>query len=75
VLRNFHWAWAGLAAALLASPAAADSKTEEPATCGEYGTSLHFEKTPSDAARKALKEEKLVFVLHVSGNFEDSEFT
>ena len=74
MLRNYRWAWAGLVAAMLASPAAADSK-EEPATCGEYGTNLHFEKTPSDAAKKALKEEKLVFVLHVSGNFEDSEFT
>jgi hypothetical protein len=45
------------------------------ATCGEYGTTVHFEKTPSDAARKALKEEKLVMVLHVSGNFENPEFT
>jgi len=44
-------------------------------TVGEHGTSLHFEKTPSEAARKALKAEKLVFVLHVSGNFEDSELT
>jgi hypothetical protein len=47
---------------------------KEPA-CGEYGTSVHFEKTPSDAAKKALKEEKLVFVLHVSGDFENSDFT
>ena len=77
MLRIHRWAWAGLVAAMLASPAAADPKNDasEPATCGEYGTSVHFEKTPSDAAKKALKEEKLVFVLHVSGNFEDSEFT
>ena len=26
-------------------------------------------------ARQALKEEKLVFVLHVSGQFEDPDFT
>ena len=44
-------------------------------TCGDYGTSVHFEKTPSLAARKALKEEKLVMVLHVSGDFENPEFT
>jgi hypothetical protein len=45
-------------------------------TCtGEHGTTLHFEKTPSDAAKKAQKEEKLVFVLHISGNFEDPDFT
>lgn len=50
-------------------------KPSEAETCGEFGTSVHFEKTPTDAARKALKEEKLVFVLHVSGDFEDSEFT
>ena len=42
---------------------------------GEYGTSVHFERTPSAAARKALKEEKLVMVLHVSGDFENPEFT
>jgi hypothetical protein len=60
----------------LTLPAAADgNKASEKTTCGEYGTSLTFEKTPSDAARKALKQEKLVFVLHVSGDFEDSEFT
>ena len=53
---------------VVAKPAAA-------ATCGEYGTSVHFEKTPSIAARKALKEEKLVMVLHVSGDFENPEFT
>jgi hypothetical protein len=52
-----------------------DVIAKEEAACGEYGTSVHFEKTPSDAARKALKEEKLVMVLHVSGNFEDPAFT
>ena len=48
---------------------------KEGATCGEYGTTVHFEKTPSDAARKALKEEKLVCILHVSGDFENPDFT
>lgn len=47
----------------------------KPATCGEYGTSLHFEDSPSAAAQRALKEEKLVMVLHISGHFEDPEFT
>ena len=55
--------------------AAVAAKPSAGATCGEYGTSVHFEKTPSDAARKALKEEKLVMVLHVSGDFENPEFT
>ena len=44
-------------------------------TCGEYGTSVIFADSPAEAAKQALKEEKLVFVLHVSGLFEDSDFT
>ena len=42
---------------------------------GDFGTSVTFLKTPSEAAKQALKEEKLVFVLHVSGHFEDPRFT
>ena len=44
-------------------------------TCGEYGTAVTFAHSPSEAARQALELEKLVFVLHVSGNFEVSEYT
>jgi len=47
----------------------------EEATCGDHGTSIHFEKSPKDAAKKALKEEKLVFVVHISGLFEDPDLT
>ena len=47
----------------------------ETATCGDFGTTVTFEESPSLAARKALKEEKLVMVLHVSGDFEDPAFT
>jgi hypothetical protein len=65
--------------ALTAWPAWADgpkvANAEDAKCTGEFGTSLHFEKTPSEAARKALKEEKLVIVLHVSGDFEDPAFT
>jgi hypothetical protein len=43
--------------------------------CGDYGTTVTFVDSPAVAAKQALKEEKLVFVLHVSGNFEVSEFT
>ncbi len=43
--------------------------------CGDYGTSVTFAESPAAAAKQALKEEKLVFVLHVSGNFEASAFT
>jgi hypothetical protein len=47
----------------------------EGATCGSFGTSVEFVETPSEAAQLAKKEQKLVFVLHVSGNFEDPRFT
>jgi len=75
-----HWdkalAVASLMALGLAGPAAGKSPAaqKEP-TCGEYGTSVHFEDTPADAAKQAKKEEKLVMVLHVSGHFEDPKLT
>lgn len=65
--------WAGQAAASSKkSPGAKPSQAEG---CGDHGTSVHFEPNPSAAARKALKEEKLVMVLHISGLFEDRDFT
>jgi hypothetical protein len=87
VRRIFLYTIAGLLSALglLGAPAHAQkaggavppgSLLKEPATsCGNYGTAVQFVKTPSEAARQALKEEKLVFVLHVSGLFEDPDFT
>jgi hypothetical protein len=46
-----------------------------PSCSGDYGTSIEFDDTPQEAAKRALKEEKLVFVLHVSGHFEDPKLT
>jgi hypothetical protein len=43
--------------------------------CGRFGTRIDFYKSPQEAAKEAVKEEKLVFVLHLSGIFEDSKFT
>ena len=65
----------GAMASLLALAGAAGSKPAEDneATC--HGTALHFVSTPSEAAKQAKKEEKLVFVLHVSGHFEDPTIT
>jgi hypothetical protein len=48
---------------------------KEEAACGSHGTRVEFYDTPSEAAKVAKKEQKLVFVLHVSGNFEDPRFT
>ena len=50
-------------------------KAKSEATCGSHCTSVEFFDTPSEAAKQAAKKEKLVFVLHVSGNFEDPRFT
>lgn len=58
-----------LALALAAPVAAADGPT-----CG-YGTAVEFVDSPREAAALARKQEKLVFVLHVSGHFEDPQFT
>jgi hypothetical protein len=65
---------AGLAALVLAGPALAGDK-EPVCSATEYGTAVKFYKTPSDAATRAKKDEKLVMVLHVSGNFENPDFT
>ncbi len=48
---------------------------EETANCRNYGTQVAFVSSPTEAGRKALKERKLLFVLHLAGNFEDKKFT
>ena len=72
-MRSRGWGLALAVAAALGLGGSAAGKKEP--TCGEYGTSVHFEDTPADAARQAQKDEKLVMVLHVSGHFENPEFT
>ena len=66
-----------LGAALGLSAARADDKAApgETAGCASHGTSVQFFNTPQEAAKKAAKEQKLVFVLHVSGEFEDPGLT
>jgi len=70
--------WMAAAALCLASfvgtASGADLIDEKPA-CKAHGTTIDFVDTPSEAARLAKKAEKLVLVLHVSGNFEDPRFT
>jgi hypothetical protein len=39
------------------------------------GTQVSFAPSPADAARQALKERKLLFTVHLAGNFEDCKFT
>jgi hypothetical protein len=68
---------AGLSLGLLATPTSiyGEEKAKEAGGCSGHGTIIDFYDTPSQAATQAVKKEKLVFVLHVSGNFEDPRFT
>jgi hypothetical protein len=50
-------------------------KQGEATSCGKHGTTVAFEDSPAEAAKKAKTEEKLVMVLHVSGLFEDPKLT
>jgi hypothetical protein len=50
----------------------------KPATLPEPGahdTRVAFVRSPAEAARLAAADRKLTFLLHVSGDFDDSEFT
>lgn len=66
----------GFALLLAAAPARAQ-QSEKCGSCSRetYGTSVHWAGSVSEAARRAKEKEKLVFVLHVSGYFEDPKFT
>jgi hypothetical protein len=43
--------------------------------CQKYGTSVEFHGSQTEAARAARRDGKLLFMLHISGNFEDARFT
>lgn len=51
------------------------SRADDAPSCGGHGTAVDFFDTPAQAVKQAKKDGKLVFVLHVSGNFEDPRFT
>jgi hypothetical protein len=65
--------------------ALADLQLDEPAAWGQteqvcavdrsLNTALTWAKSPGAASEQARKEGKLVFLIHVSGNFEDPGFT
>jgi hypothetical protein len=60
-------------AALPAKAPAGERRAHHPPQ--NYGTQVQFLSSPEEAAEQASQEKKLLFVLHVSGNFEDSCFT
>jgi hypothetical protein len=45
------------------------------AAADTYATAVRFLNNPAEAARQAVREKKLLFVLHLSGNLEDAQFT
>ena len=47
----------------------------EDGVCATFGTSVEFDPNPARAAKQAARTQKLLMVLHVSGNFEDAAFT
>lgn len=49
-----------------------------PAGCAidhKHGTTVEWETSPEAAAERARREHKLVFVLHLAGEFAQEEFT
>ena len=60
---------------ILAAPAADSPPAPAAATCQTFGTSVDFVASPAAAAKQAVQDGKLLFLLHVSGDFEDDAFT
>jgi hypothetical protein len=65
----------GLTVLLGAAAHAKDTPKSDDQGAGKFGTQVEFVATPKEAAELARKGEKLVFVLHVSGDFETPECT
>jgi hypothetical protein len=45
------------------------------ANCKQIGSNILFVKDPPEAFKRARAEKKLVFIVHLSGNLEDRDFT
>ncbi len=57
-------------------PQPSDAAPAPPRPAGEtYGTQVLFLNNRASASETAKREHKLLFVMHISGNFEDSCFT
>jgi hypothetical protein len=63
-----------IATPLAVADRAPDRASSRPAR-ESYGTAIEFLSQPTEAARQALHENKLLYLLHVSGNFEEAKFT
>jgi hypothetical protein len=58
-----------------ARPAFYDLNPSVFAICSQVSTGVNLMKDPTEAFKKARAENKLVFMVHLSGNLEDKEFT
>ena len=56
-------------------PALEPENSDPDAGCQTHGTAVKFVKSPTEAMSRARREDKLVCVLHLSGNLEDDGFT
>ena len=63
------------AAPAKSAPPSAPPPEPPPPACSNLGTEVAFFHHPPDAFRQAAKENKLVLMVHLSGNFEDQAFT
>jgi hypothetical protein len=43
--------------------------------CDQIGVNVLFMKDPTEAFKRARSEKKMVFMIHLSGNLEDKDFT
>ena len=67
--------WFALADLTLAEPESCSGSTKVCSANRSLDTALTWAKSPAEAADLASREGKLVFLIHVSGNFEDPGFT
>jgi hypothetical protein len=58
-----------------AAPEIKPLQKEDFVDCQQIGTDVRFLKNPTEAFQRAAVEKKMVFVMHLSGNLEDKDFT
>lgn len=70
--------WFALERVQVQEPVGVEQQAQGPRVCAadrSLNTSLPWAKSPEEAAAQAESAHKLVFLIHVSGNFEDPGFT
>ena len=59
----------------VASPEPIKAGLSKGPRCDRFGTAIDFFRSPTLAFDRSAREQKLVMILHVAGNFEDPGFT